>query len=1063
MRGDAGAQRARVEGGGPGREDAVVVVLDLDPHQPREARAQRPRDAGRFVQRVADQQPAGAQARGREGVAGLGDPLRLVHGVAMADEDVLEDRVVAPPVAAQEGLRVVDVHLDAERVELHLRAGHAHHLGVELHAHDLRLGHERAHDPRHASSAQAQHQHAPTPAGREREHRRGDRVPDRAGQGAVGALIGGERLVDDQRTTVPAVLHAHARRLGLSRLLSGLSRHRARYTASMSDPLFASPTRGVVRVALPVPIDTLFSYGVPGEMDAAAQVGCRVLVPFSGRRLCGVIVERLTHEAGAAEHTPDAERGPLSPIDSVVDETPALTREMIEVLARAAREVLCPIGTALAAALPAGSAPRVVKRLALTGLGRAALETGAAHGPTRAVLEALAAAPAAAPALERRIPNATALLAALQTDGMVRPVDVLAGPSVRVRRARFAIALPDLDVDALWDGPLARAPKQVELLRALLRDGPTETGALDASASVLRGLTERGYVRIEEREAPRDVLGPAVEREPALTLSSEQAAALVPIHAAIDARQDRTFLLHGVTGSGKTEVYLRAIARALEAGRQALVLVPEITLTHQILARLRARFGDRLAVLHSGLRPSERLEQWQRLRTGDTPIAVGARSALFAPMEDLGVIVIDEEHDSAYKNEEGFRYHARRLATLRAGAAHCPLILGSATPALETRHAAQEGRIERLVLARRIAGRPLPRVEIVDLEAEKRKATRGRKLILTRPLMKAIAETLEAGGQTILFLNRRGFSTQIFCFNCGHAERCKDCDVALVYHAAEHALHCHYCDYEKPPPEHCGGCGNPDTALLGTGTERLEEEVHSRFPKARVARLDRDTANQRGHVERVLAGLRANEIDILIGTQMVAKGHDFPGVRLVGVVTADLGLHMPDFRASERCFQLLTQVAGRAGRSHEPGRVLLQTFVPDHYAIQPVRTHDYERFYAEEIGHRAELGYPPFGALSQVIVSGEELEATQKGADALAASARAWRARITDAASTACEVLGPAPAPLPRLRGRHRIQIVVKGRDRTLVHRLSAHIGESARGLGKAVGVSVDVDPVNML
>jgi primosomal protein N' (replication factor Y) len=661
------------------------------------------------------------------------------------------------------------------------------------------------------------------------------------------------------------------------------------------------------------------------------------------------------------------------------------------------------------------------------------------------------------------VPRAAALLEALQTDGLVRRAEALTGPSVRVRRARFALLAGNVDVEATCAGPLARAPKQAALLRALAERGVIETTALDASGGVLRALVERGLATVEEREAPRNVLGAPVARETAPVLSNEQATALAPISAAIEARDERTFLLHGVTGSGKTEVYLRAIAKSLAAGRQALVLVPEITLTHQIVARLRARFGDRLAVLHSGLRPSERLEQWQRLRSGDTPIAVGARSALFAPIDDLGIIVIDEEHDSAYKNEEGFRYHARRLAARRAALAGCPLILGSATPALETRHRAERGEIERLVLERRIGGRPLPRVEIVDLQAEKRKAPRGRKLILTKPLRQALAQTLDEDGQAILFLNRRGFSTQIFCFGCGYAERCAACEVALVYHAAEHALRCHYCDFSKPPPEHCGGCGNPDTALLGTGTERLEEEVRKLFPGARLARLDRDTASRRGHVEEVLAGLREGAVDVLIGTQMVAKGHDFPGVRLVGVIAADLGLHMPDFRAAERCFQLLTQVAGRAGRSHEPGRVILQTFVPDHYAIRPVRSHDYEGFYREEIAHRAELGYPPFGALSQVIVSGEDAELTEKSAEALAAGARAKRGSGPGAEPGVCEVLGPTPAPLPRLRGRHRIQLVVKGRDRDRVHALSAHLADAARGLAKGIQVSVDVDPVNML
>ena len=449
-----------------------------------------------------------------------------------------------------------------------------------------------------------------------------------------------------------------------------------------------------------------------------------------------------------------------------------------------------------------------------------------------------------------------------------------------------------------------------------------------------------------------------------------------------------------MTGSGKTEVYLHAIAEALAQGRQALVLVPEITLTHQILARLRGRFGDGLAVLHSGLSPGERLEQWQRLRAGATPIAVGARSALFAPLEQLGVIVIDEEHDGAYKNEEGFRYHARELAARRAAAAACPLVLGSATPSLESRFAADRGGLRRLVLARRIGDRPLPAVTIVDLVRERELSPRGRRIVLSGALERALRETLAGGGQSILLLNRRGFSTQVFCFACGAAERCRHCDIALVYHATPQQLRCHYCDFQIAPPERCSQCGAPDTALLGTGTERLEEELRARLPEARIARLDRDTAQQRGYTERVLRELRARRLDVLIGTQMVAKGHDFPGVQLVGVVLADVGLHLPDFRAAERTFQLLTQVAGRAGRDRAPGRVIVQTYAPGHPAIRPVRDHDYESFYAEELGQRAALGYPPFGRLVQALVSGADAPAALAAAQALAlAAASPGRAR----------------------------------------------------------------------
>ncbi len=821
--------------------------------------------------------------------------------------------------------------------------------------------------------------------------------------------------------------------------------------------------RIVVRIALPVPIDSVFDYIVPEAMAENARPGHRALVPFSGRRLTGVIVERLE---GVPRRTADGEATrKLARIDRVVDEEPVVSLAMIGLLREAAHDLLCPIGLALNHALPPGSSPRVAHRLKLTERGARVLTDSAASPAAHAVLEALRKGPLTPANLARRLSGVQAPVRELTQDGLIEKIQVETGPGVREARERTVLLRPGVDTEAACAGALARAPKQAELLRRIERSGETPTRditqANPSATSLLRSLAKRGFVEFRERIAPRNLLGTEIERDSELDLTNEQNDALVAIEAAMREQRPDRFLLHGVTGSGKTEVYLRAVASALRAGRQALVLVPEITLTHQIVARLRARFGDELAVLHSGLRPGERLEQWQRLRRGEVSIAVGARSALFAPIENLGVIVVDEEHDSAYKNEEGFRYHARDLAERRAKLAGCPVVLGTATPSLETRYEADRGAMQRLVLARRIGGRPLPAVEIVDLTAERAKAPRGRKLILARPLRRAITEALAAGGQTILFLNRRGFSTQIYCFDCGFAERCKDCDVALVYHTSDGRLRCHYCDYDKLPPDTCGGCGSPDTALLGLGTERLEEEVRILFPDARTARLDRDSAARRGFTEGVLEALRTREIDILIGTQMVAKGHDFPGVQLVGVVAADLGLHMPDFRAAERTFQVLTQVAGRAGRAGTPGRVVLQTCVPDHYAIQPVQDHDYETFYREELEHRAAVGYPPFTRLCQVLVSGPDEAATRAAAQVLADAAKREASRTGEAG--AVEILGPAPSPLARLRGRFRFQLLFKGADPALLDRVARDAATRAGALAKPLRAVVDVNPGSML
>jgi len=823
--------------------------------------------------------------------------------------------------------------------------------------------------------------------------------------------------------------------------------------AAMDRGLFASARGDIARIALPLPTDELFEYVVPTELDERAQPGCRARVRIRERLLTGVIVERTAHPRF---------QGRLLPIESLVDLEPALSEAMLELLRNAANELLCPFGIALASALPAGSAPRSAAGYAIAPKGRAALAAAAVGEPERSLLAALERRPRTRSELGKL--GDAKRIEALERDGLVFRTSLLRPATARHSTSRTARLAPGVDVEAVAATLLARAPQQAALLREIAAAGEVPTRSLaDAfadSGRLLHRLVARGLVELRERRVARDVLGKALEADRAVSLTRDQQACLQPIAEAIRRSRSETFLLHGVTGSGKTEIYLRAVGEALRAGRQALVMVPEISLTHQILARLRGRFGDGLAVLHSGLRPGERLEQWERLRAGETPIAVGARSALFAPLERLGVIVIDEEHDAAYKNDEGFRYHTRSLARARGRQAGCPIILGSATPSLDTRHAAERGEVRRLVLGKRVGGRPLPAVQIVDLAREQNRAPRGRKVVLSSALRGAISDALADGGQSILFLNRRGFSTAILCFQCGNTERCRNCDIALVYHASEQRLRCHYCDYGIAPPDRCSKCGAPDAALMGMGTQRLEEEVRSHFPRARIARLDGDTAKARGFTVGVLRGLRDRSIDILIGTQMVAKGHDFPGVQLVGVVVADTGLHLPDFRAAERTFQLLTQVAGRAGRDAVPGRVIVQAFDPNHYAIRPVLDHDYERFYTEELRHRKELGYPPFGRLIRALITGPDESAVRNAARELA---RLASATALGASERELEVLGPAPAPLARLRGRHRHQLLLKGQPGPLLRAAAETLVKASSGLAAPLQAHVDVDPVSML
>jgi primosomal protein N' (replication factor Y) (superfamily II helicase) len=543
---------------------------------------------------------------------------------------------------------------------------------------------------------------------------------------------------------------------------------------------------------------------------------------------------------------------------------------------------------------------------------------------------------------------------------------------------------------------------------------------------------------------------PAAHLEPPPARLEPPASSLEPARKPVSA-----FLLHGVTGSGKTEVYLRVIATALDAGRTALVLVPEISLTPQLAARFRARFGDLVAILHSGLSESARLGEWSRLRRGEARIAVGARSAVFAPLLDLGVIVVDEEHDGSFKQDEGVRYHARDVALVRAQRTGAVCVLGSATPSLESAAHAERGTYRKLTLTVRPTARPMPIVEIIDL----RKFMPDGEAMLSAPLRAAIGQTLAAGDQTILFLNRRGFATFVLCRACGHSFRCPHCSVSLTYHRHSDRLSCHYCGFQQRVPDVCPKCGAKDTIeRKGLGTEKVAEAVAEGFPGARVARLDRDVATG-AKIEAVLARVARREVDVLVGTQMVTKGHDFPGVTLVGVLCADTGLNLPDFRASERTFQLLAQVAGRAGRGDKPGRVIVQTYRPDAPAVVSAAAHDYASFFTAESSARAELGYPPHGRLIAVRIDGADAHEVERVAQRLGhlAEATAGRPEIAGAV----EVRGPVPAPIERLRNRTRWQIWLRSADRHALRRVARSL--LALEIASTVRVGLDVDPISAM
>ena len=827
-------------------------------------------------------------------------------------------------------------------------------------------------------------------------------------------------------------------------------------------------------VAVTLPVANRFTYRVPEHLIERAKVGARVLVRFGPRKVTGVVVrEDVTPPEG------------ITPIEltEVLDDEPALSAELVELCLWVADYYEAPPGEVMRAALPAGSGIGARAVIGLTESGRAAAEGQGSALPAkqRGVLAKLLQGDLSASGLNK---GTRAIIEALTTLGFVEAREHRDKARVKLKRERVV----ELAIDvAAARAQVARAPKRYAVIDALASGAPVAVEALEGQVpgakTALRELAKQGLVRISERELAIDAVttGDSMHVSPPPVLTDEQRVAVTEIVEALRSSSSMStepaqidgspsvdeavkappkpaftpFLLHGVTGSGKTEVYLRVIAEALEAGRTALVLVPEISLTPQLAARFRARFGDRVAILHSGMSERARLGEWSRLRRGEARIAVGARSAIFAPLAGLGVIVVDEEHDGSFKQDEGVKYHARDVALVRAQRAGAVCVLGSATPSLETSAHAERGQYRRLMLTVRPTARPMPSVEIVDLK----KYMPDGDAMLSAPLRTAIAETLAAGDQTILFLNRRGFATFVLCRACGHAFRCPHCSVSLTYHRHSDRLSCHYCGFQQRVPEVCPSCSTKGSIeRKGLGTEKVADAVAAAFPEARVARLDRDVATG-AKIEAVLARVARREVNLLVGTQMVTKGHDFPGVTLVGVLCADTGLNIPDFRASERTFQLLAQVAGRAGRGDRPGRVLIQTYRPNAPAVVAAAAHDYASFFAAETAARAELGYPPHGRLIAVRVDGPDPHEVAGTAQRIAQLAEAYANRPDIGGIV--EVRGPVAAPLERLRGRTRWQVWLRSADRHALRRVARAV--LAAEVASAVRVGLDVDPISAM
>jgi primosomal protein N' (replication factor Y) len=801
-------------------------------------------------------------------------------------------------------------------------------------------------------------------------------------------------------------------------------------------------------------LDKALHYVVPQELQERARIGVRVLVPLGNREASGLII--------GLGSTPPESTAPIAlrPILDVLDSQPVAPPELIRLCRWISGYYFYPLGGVLQTALPSAiqASPEIFFRL--TALGREAVE----NGDESEILAMLL------PAAELSIEQITT-----RQDGSRKTKSSLKNLEKRGLVERFfrwetTQASPKMVKMArlISPPPPARQEKH-EALRALIEAFP-ESGAVLPLRSLRKQvknadywigkLQKEGLIQIEEVEELRESHHAQTLPDSAPPdLAEDQTEVLDAVLPHIVNPRFKPFLLFGVTGSGKTEVYLRLVERVIEKNRSALVLVPEIALSTQMEALFRQRFGAKLAIWHSGLSQGARFDQWREVLSGKRRIVLGVRSAVFMPLTDLGLIIVDEEHDSSYKQEDHLRYSARDVALMRASMLQAPIVLGSATPSLQSVHHCRSNRYQLLTLPRRIFDRPFPDIQVVDMRREG-----GRNRIISRVARKAIEETLQGGLQALIFLNRRGFATFFLCHACGYVLQCAHCSVSLTFHQRENRLRCHYCGWESPVLERCTACEQPTLMPHGFGTERVEDEIRRLFPDARIVRIDRDTASRSSRLVESLNAVRQDKADVLVGTQMIAKGHDFPNITLVVVVNGDTALQVPDFRSGETTVQLLMQVSGRAGRGDAPGRVILQTYNPSHYTIESVLKMEYMAFCEKELESRSTLQYPPFAKLLRMLVTASDEKKTEEAARQLAVLARETADRFR-AEGRAVAVLGPSAAPLARLHNRFRWHLFIKAwTNQDLQHYTEALLVESKNSpVLRRVQLTVDRDPLTSL
>lgn len=806
-----------------------------------------------------------------------------------------------------------------------------------------------------------------------------------------------------------------------------------------------------IEVAIALPVYSTYVYSVPENLLSLVSTGKRVLVPFGRRRVTGYIL-------GECKKT---DQGKIKNILDILDDEPLFPSSMIHFFRWTADYYFHPIGDVIKCALPGGLNVYDFAAITITKKGEEALLRNTLTPLEREILNVLKEASCGLKKLREKlndnIPNS--LIYAIQQKGLIVHERELKGGITKPKTQRH-VSLINSNIPM---GSLSASKQRI--IEAIESRGEVSVSKLKklvpSAPKLIKHLEADRYISIFNKQVYRDPLGECIKPDKPYRLTEEQNRVVSKVIRALGGKFN-PFLLTGVTGSGKTEVYLHIAANAIDLGYSVLVLVPEIALISQTERRFRARFGDRVAILHSGLSAGERYDQWVRIVRDEVSIVIGARSAVFAPLTNIGIIIVDEEHDTSYKQDSRLRYNARDLAVVRAKQQNAVALLGSATPSIQSYYNVKTDKFKGITLTKRVENRSLPKVTVVDLR--KSRDVRGSRRFITPELYNAMETTLGRGEQALLFLNRRGFASNPVCSACGEAIRCKNCDISLTLHQKANAYKCHYCGFTRASASNCISCGSSKIMLLGLGTEKVEATVKMLFPQASVARMDRDTTRRKGSMIKILKGLRNRTIDVLVGTQMVAKGHDFPNITLVGIICADLSLNFPDFRAGERTFQLLAQVAGRAGRGAVPGRVLLQTYNPDHFSILSATEQDLKPFYKTEIGFRKGLNYPPFSRVVQIKISGKNKEKTRQHAETVGDLCHTLKQK-NRSLSKSLEILGPIEAPLFKIAKKYRWQILLKGLEVRSLHRFLHNLWFENRAAidRRDVKIVLDVDPIFMM